>query len=312
MTTQEVQLRLGTSTGENRAAVNLRGGGLRALTVDDADLVEPYPPGDRPPHCAGAVLFPWPNRVRDGRWTQRGVEHQLPFNEPALGHAAHGLVRDVSFVVVDAVASHEVTIWTALPPQPGYPYSLELFLTYELTRNGLEVRHRVVNASGWPAPVCMGVHPYLRVGATPTDELTVRIGAATYFAVDDQLIPVAERRVAGTDLDLRDGRPVAGAVLNHCYGAVDVADGRSRHRLEAPDGRCVELWTDESFGYVQVYICPDFPRAESTGHAGAAGRAIAIEPMTAPPDAFNSGLGLRWMASGETWIAFWGIGLVNA
>ncbi len=310
MIVQEIQLWLRTSTGENRAAVNLRGGGLRALTVDGVDLVEPYPAGEQPPYCAGAVLFPWPNRVRDGRWSQRGIEHQLPVNEPVLGNAAHGLITEATFIV-DAVTAHEVTIRTALLPQPGYPFAVELSLTYELTRNGLEVRHRVANASGWPAPVCMGVHPYLRVGATPTDDLTVRIDAGTYFVVDDQLIPVAERRIAGTDLDLRDGRPVTGTVLNHCYGDVHVVDGRSRYRLEASDGRVVQLWADESFGYVQVYVCPDFPRAGSAGHAGGIGRAIAIEPMTAPPDAFNSGLGLRWIASGDTWTASWGIGLVT-
>ena len=307
MSVQEVQLRLATSTGENRAAINLRGGGLRELTVDGADLVESYPAGSQPPHSAGAVLFPWPNRVRDGRWSQHGVVHQLAVNEPELGNAAHGLVREATFVV-EAATPHDVTLRAAVLPQPGYPFAVELRVTYELTRNGIHVRHQVVNSSGSPAPVCMGVHPYLRVGATPTDDLTVRIHADAYFAVDDQLIPIAERRVAGTDLDLRDGLSIAGKLLNQCYGDVRVVDGRSCHRLEAPDGRAVELLADESFGYVQVYICPSFPRPAP---AGGMGRAIAIEPMTAPPDAFNSGRGLRWVAPGATWTATWGIRLIT-
>jgi aldose 1-epimerase len=82
---------------------------------------------------------------------------------------------------------------------------------------------------------------------------------------------------------------------------VRVVDGRGRHRLEAADGRAVELWTDENFGYVEVYIRPRFPHIEGAGHPARVGSAVAIEPMTAPPDAFNSGLGLRWLAPGETW-----------
>ena len=34
---------------------------------------------------------------------------------------------------------------------------------------------------------------------------------------------------------------------------------------------------------------------------------MAIEPMTAPPDALNSGDGLRWLSPGDTWEARWGI-----
>jgi aldose 1-epimerase len=289
--------------------VNLRGGGLRALTVSGSNLVEPYPAGEQPPYCAGAVLFPWPNRVRDGRWSQRGIEHHLPINEPELGNAAHGLVQDVIFRV-DAAAPSAVTISTTVPHQPGYPFAVGLSLTYQLTDNGIEVHNRVTNECDQPAPVCLGVHPYLRVGDVPTDHLTVCVDAGTYFLVDKQLIPTVERRVGGTAVDLRDGLPIAGTALNHCYGHVRVIDGRGRHRIEAADGRAVELWTDESFGYVQVYICPRFPRIDGTGHPGRIGHAVAIEPMTAPPDAFNSGVGLRWLAPSETWEASWGISLL--
>jgi aldose 1-epimerase len=303
---REVVLERRTNTAESRAVVNLLGGGLRTLTVDGSNLVEPYPAGERPPYCAGAVLFPWPNRVRDGRWSQRGIEHHLPVNEPELGNASHGLVRGVTFRV-DAVGPSAVTISTAVPPQPGYPFDVGLSLTYQLTDNGLEVHTSVTNDGNRPAPVCLGMHPYLRVGDVPTDELTVRVDAGTYLPVDKQLIPTAERRVAGTAVDLSDGLRIAGTALNQCYGHIRLTNGRAQHRLEAADGGAVELWTDESFGYVQVYICPRFPRVDGTGHPDGFGSAVAIEPMTAPPNAFNSGLGLRWLAPRETWETSWGI-----
>ncbi|MFF3601951.1 hypothetical protein ACFYYK_41505, partial [Kitasatospora indigofera] len=66
------------------------------------------------------------------------------------------------------------------------------------------------------------------------------------------------------------------------------------------------VWGDENFGYVQVYITTTFP-ARGHGEADAGVTAIAIEPMTGPADAYNSGAGLKLVASGEEWVAQWGI-----
>ncbi len=76
--------------------------------------------------------------------------------------------------------------------------------------------------------------------------------------------------------------------------------------MRAPDGRTVSLWADEHFGYVQVFITRKFPRG------GGYQTAVAIEPMTAPADAFNSGEGLRWLDSGDDWFASWAIRYQNA
>ncbi|WP_244632346.1 MULTISPECIES: hypothetical protein [unclassified Microbacterium] len=76
------------------------------------------------------------------------------------------------------------------------------------------------------------------------------------------------------------------------------ADGRVRHSLTAPDGRRVTLWQGEGFDYVQVYTTPAYPGQRL---------AVAIEPMTAPADALNSGLGIRRLSTDESWTLHWGI-----
>ena len=45
------------------------------------------------PARAGQVLAPWPNRIRDGRYTFDGEAHQLALTEPARHNAIHGLVN---------------------------------------------------------------------------------------------------------------------------------------------------------------------------------------------------------------------------
>jgi aldose 1-epimerase len=283
-----------------RAAVDLVGGGLRALTHGRTDLVEPYTVGQPAPYGAGAILFPWPNRVRAGLWTQRGVHHQLPVNEVDLGNAAHGLVCNHVFTV-EGRGESSATISTVIEPQPGYPFQVRVKVTYRLTDDGLDVGYRITNESSWTAPVALGQHPYVRIGDVPTGDLTVCIEADTYFQTDGQLIPVKELPVDGTPADLRHGRRVDGLDLNTCYGNLTMDDGRHRHLVSAPDGRAVEVWASPDFGFVQIYTCSFFPTDRGDGLA------LAIEPMTAPPDALNSGRGLKWLEPTAEWVLSWGI-----
>lgn len=78
------------------------------------------------------------------------------------------------------------------------------------------------------------------------------------------------------------------------------ADGLVRHSLTAPDGRRLTLWQGAGFDVVQVYTTNKYPGQSL---------AVAIEPMTAPADALNSGVGLRRLNPGETWTLEWGITL---
>lgn len=282
------------------AHVDLIGGGLRAFTLGRADLIEPYPVGQPAPLGAGPILFPWPNRVREGLWTQRGVQHQLVVNEVDLGNASHGLVYNKAFVV-EVQADSSATISTVIEPQPGYPFELRLKVTYRLTDDGLSVSYEITNDSMWPAPVALGQHPYIRVGDVPTADLMVRVDADTYFQTDWQLIPVKELPVHGGPADLRRGSQVGALDLNTCYSNLRLTDGRYRHRVQAPDGRALEVWASPEFGFVQIYTCSTFPRANG------AVLALAIEPMTAPADALNSGRGLNWLEPRGTWQLSWGV-----
>ena len=69
--------------GPYRAVAVEAGGGLREATVDGRPLLEGYAEDALPDGGRGQVLAPWPNRVRDGRWTWQGRELQLPLNEVA-------------------------------------------------------------------------------------------------------------------------------------------------------------------------------------------------------------------------------------
>ena len=200
--------------------------------------METYADGAAAPFAAGAVLFPWPNRVRGARWVHRGVEQQLVVNEAELGNANHGLVRDKRFTVVDQGADH-VTICATVDREPGYPFTVTLQITYRLTDSGITVDSLVSNGSAEPAPVALGAHPYVRIGDVPVEDLMLRVPADVSLPVDAQLIPGAPAGVDGTALDWRTARRIADAELNTCFaldrgrGTDDDARSRSRRRTGA-------------------------------------------------------------------------------
>jgi aldose 1-epimerase len=317
--------------GRVRAFIDPRGASLRRLVVRGQDLVETYPVGQAAPGAAGATLFPWPNRVRDGRWSGGGLEHQLPVDEPERRTALHGLVWRRSFDRLDPSPGRSdsdrggrspgrrwdhgdgsrprpgrrqrddrLVLGVRLDRPPGYPFTVALSLTYQVIADGLAVGAETVNLGTEPAPVALGFHPYLRLGRLTADQLTLDVSADLALDFDDRLLPVGQHAVAESGPDPA-GLPLAGTSLNHCFGGLRPERGRFRHRLLGPDQDGLELSADLAFRWVQVYTWPDFPRS------GQPVPAVAVEPMTAPPDALNSGRDLVWLAPGKRWRAGWSL-----
>ena len=301
----QFELTLPTAAGIARAVVTEVAAGLRAYSVNGIDLIETFASAAQPPMAAGIVLLPWPNRIRDGRWTHAGVTRQLALTEPAKHNAIHGLLRFSPYREVSR-GDATVTVAATVFPQSGYPFLLETAVTYELTATGIDVTHRVQNVGAERAPVAVGAHPYLKIGDVPTADLVVRVAADTHIDVDDRMNPTGETAVAGTNFDLRSGVRVGDLHLDDGFSGVIVANERSEHSLTAADGRSVVLWGDENMRYVQVFTPRIFPVTQGSTDP-VRGLAIAIEPMTAPANAFNSGAGLRWVEPGESWVIRWGI-----
>jgi aldose 1-epimerase len=297
-TGEQIALRREGARGEVTAHIAQVGASLRGLAVGGVDLVARYPEGERTPSASGIVLVPWPNRVRDGRWTQRGETSQLAISEPKHGNASHGLLRFTAYGIEAGEA--EATLSAVIHPQTGYLFTLATSVTYALVDDGIEVTHRIRNAGAEEAPVALGTHPFFRIGGVETADLSLTVPGGTWFEVDDRMLPVAEHEVDART-DLRGGVRLGEVSLDRAYGALERdEDGLVRTRLTAPDGRTLTVWQGEGLDYVQAFTTTNYP-----GHP----LAVAIEPMTAPADALNSGQGLRWLAPGEEWTLRWGASL---
>jgi len=273
---------------------------LREVRVRGVRITETVGTDALPSHGCGIVLSPWPNRVADARWQLDGKTQQLDVTDVARGGAIHGLLRNTAYTLRHR-SDEVMSLGATIHPQHGWPFLLETSVTYALEDDGFSVTHGVRNRSDAPAPWAVGAHPYFRVGEVPTDELTLHVDAGVRLELDERLNPVAEREVTPGEFDLRQGRSLAGADLNVAYGMLANRDEPGEiARLDAPDGSATQVWADPEFRWLQVFTPGDFPGATGVG------RAVALEPMSAPPNALNSGVDLIWLEPGERRELTWG------
>jgi aldose 1-epimerase len=281
------------SAGDYRAEVAEVGAGLAGLWHGEQSITVPYADQVLPPMSSGAVLLPWPNRIRDGRYSLSGKPYQLPLTEPDRLNAIHGLVRWVRWSVIEQNDS-SITLEHWLVPQTGYPFALRLALRYALDPDdGLSVRTWAANVGDDAAPFGAGFHPYLDLSGQDFDEVAVEIPAESVLIVDERMIPAGRSPVSETAYDFRETRPIGSLRLDH--GFTDLTNGRAR--VEA-SGMTRELWWEPAFGYLQVFT-PEESRFGTT--------ALAVEPMTCPANAFASAESLIVLAPAEEFSASWGI-----
>jgi aldose 1-epimerase len=273
--------------GGYRAEVLEAGGGLGGLWYGDDPVVAPTPvpvTGGR-----GQLLVPWPNRIRDGRYEFGGAARQLPVSEPRFANASHGLLRWSAWRLV-ARAADRVRVTCPVVPQPGYPWEVAVVAEYVVAADGLTVTLTATNRSAEPAPFAAGMHPYLDVGR-PVDDATLTLRAGTHLRTDDRHLPTRTEPVAG-GTDFGVGRRIGAAGLDDAW--TDLArDADGWASVEVAGDRVVTVHLGPAWRWVQVFT------GDTLGEG--ARQALAVEPMTAPPDAFNSGTDLVVLGAGEEW-----------
>jgi len=287
--------------GDYRATVTELGAGLRGLTFGDTVLVVGFDADELPPHSAGQLLTPWPNRVDSGHYAFQGEDHQLALSEPAHGNAIHGLTRWAPWAKT-AHDRDEVTLRCLPHGGQGYPFAVQVDVTYRLeAESGLHVTVTATNKGSRPAPWGTGSHPYLRAGTSTIDECELELPASRWQPVNDRLIPAGPAQdVTGTEFDLRAPHKVASVHLDTAFTGLDRGpDGLAWARLSGPR-LTTALWMDAANAWLQVFTSdslePERRRA-----------AVAIEPMTCPPNAFASGEDLIVLQPKESVTVRWGI-----
>ncbi|MDC7088905.1 aldose epimerase [Corynebacterium pseudodiphtheriticum] len=302
------------SAGNYTATIDPHGAGLAALLYDGKPLVAGYQHAR--PFTAGALLAPWPNRTGDGIFSHHGSIHRLACNEADRNNALHGFAAEANWHVTEHSRSAVTLQWQG-PARTDWPWPLHYSITWALADDGLSAELTVTNTStntgtetAHPStassPFGLGWHPYLSALGAPLDECTLSMPAATNLPLDpDRLLP-AGPEIPATEI-VGKHQHMEGIELDHCFRmeAPQTSSDHAAHQIELrnADGHGTILWADEHFGWCQVYT--------SSESAPSIGRAVAVEPMTCPPNALRSGESLLQLASASATTFRFGISAIS-
>jgi aldose 1-epimerase len=285
--------------GGVRAVITEVGATLRELEVDGLAVLDGFPEDGMAEAGRGQVLVPFPNRIEDGRYSFRGRSYDLPLDEPELRNATHGLVRWRNWTPLRHTP-RRLVMGLVLHASHGYPFVLSLRVAFTLTRTGLRVRQSARNLGAEAAPYGAGFHPYLTVGAPAVDDCSLTLPADSYLLANDRMIPTGSASVTGTELDFREPGTIGDSSLDTGFTDLERGpDGIAKVELAAPGGRpSLSVLLDGGYRYLQVFTGDGLPDPWRR-------RALAIEPYTCAPNAFNNGLGLRVLEPGECFSSAW-------
>jgi aldose 1-epimerase len=235
-----------------------------------------------PTRSGHPVLFPFPNRLKGGRFEFEGRGYQLPLNDASKSHAIHGFSprNPWRLIKTEATASHaEVTgefrLSVDVPELAGFwPGDLTLTLTYRFTSLSLTVSTTVKNPSSQPVPFGLGFHPYFQlpdVAGEPVDEYILEAKTPFLWPALESLA-TGEKVPCPPELDFTAPRPIGSLALDHLYGDV-------------PPHTPVVVKHPKSQWKLEVRSSPEF--RELLLFTPPHRQALAIEPYTCTTDAAN-------------------------
>ena len=232
-------------------------------------------------------LSPFVCRLKRG-WYSFGQStyhiHKFYLGENAL----HGLLYDAVFIVTDQYADEtkaSVTMKHEYRAEDmGYPFNYDCLVTYELTEaNSLSIITEIINKDEGIIPVSDGWHPYFTLGGK-IDDLQLEFQSKAMIAFDEQLIPT------GNALPYQEFgalKKIGETFFDNCF-VLDQTECQPLCVLRDVGRHIqIEIHPGSAYPYLQIYT-PDHRRS------------IAIENLSAAPDAFNNGMGLITLAPGTS------------
>ena len=256
----------------------------------------------RPTAYGNPILFPFPNRIRNGTWQFEGETYQFD-KAPESPTTIHGLLLNQPYQVESHTADENgAKLVCSLNAQDfpeitrQYPFPFKIEITYTLKDTVLTMGVAIKNTGTQNMPMGFGIHPYFSVDlGTEADasQAVITVPAAKYWELDEILVPTGEQHEVTGTLDLQNGQPFSQLKLDHVFTDVQLVEGVSRCLIENRDtGYGMVMESDAQFRELVVYTPP--------------GRdAICFEPYTCPTDAINleaRGIpaGVIVLAPGET------------
>jgi aldose 1-epimerase len=234
-----------------------------------------------------AKLSPFAARIKEGKYVYDGEPMEFP-DKYADGTVLHGLLYNKPFTVVDEWASDDeagvLLKYNYREEDDGYPFSYRCEVRYTLYPNAvLQVATTIINLDSLALPLADGWHPYFKLEGNMRDWL-LYFNADTQVELDAQLLPTGRLlRYSG----FTEETPIGDTALNNCFLLNPDTVGAACTLRHPENGLQLLIYPDDNYPYIQIYTPP---------HRGS----IAIENLSAAPDAFNNKMGLLLLPPGHT------------
>lgn len=263
---------------------------ITSLILNRQEVLDRYTDIDQfnnDPMYKNCFLLPFPNRVNKGMYTFEGTTYQLPINEPARGHALHGLLFQYPFSYKETKENETNTtaLFSVEIPKDtfaGYPYAFSISLQFVLEEKKLTISATVTNNDNRNLPYGVGWHPYLTLHKK-IDECDLDLPSTTELEANDVLIPTEKQKTIN---------PISGNLGDKTFDTCFTNLSGYQTRF----GNII-LFQDSSMDFLQVYT----PEARDS---------IAIEPMSCAPNAFNNGFGLLSVKPSESFTHSFGLKII--
>jgi len=281
-------LELASSMGESKAQICLnQGGRLNNFSFENTQILKDFDSSNYKDNYASAILFPFANRIKDGKYTFKDSKYKLECNETDKNNALHGLVYNKTFVLINKKLTSNfasVTLqYKDYGKAKGFPFKFHIEVTYTLSKNGMTLAIKVKNKGKKTFPFSLGWHPYFY--STDLDKSAINFKSDKKYVFDNQQIITGTKAL---DLEmpfklknvkLDDGYPLETNEIDFSTPAYDF-----------------NIRSSSKENFLQLYT-PQQPNA------------IAIEPMTGAADNFNNKIGLQTMQPNDTYLVKWNLAI---
>lgn len=230
------------------------------------------------------ILFPFPNRIRQGRFLWDGCEYQLSDATVGFdnaGNAIHGFCLDRTWRVVEQSDAHVIGQFQLSRDAPDrlscWPGDFVFHVGYRLRGNTLTGTYRIQNPGPAPLPWGLGTHPYFRLPlgtCGSADDCLIQVPARRQWVLEDCL-PSGQRAEIPLTHDLREGARFGDVTLDHVLSDLEATAGRIECQLvDSASGLQVTQRADSCFRECVVYTPPER-------------NCVCLEPYTCVTDAVN-------------------------
>ncbi len=273
---------IGNKSGDSFSVMPSNGAVISSLILDNKSVIKfPLHEGDSSKGYPSALLFPFANRVRDGKYTFENTEYQLERNELGRGHALHGFVNTMPFQVVSQRRNGVTLRCTYSGDRAGYPFPFELEITYSLVRkNTFRLMYQVVNTGQSFMPCVFGWHPYFVLQDSKVGDMSLSLPVHHTYELDDSVIPFTTNEAASPEINEATTFSLKNAILDNVYKIM--TSGKEASIILSTDKLKMTVTQQIGNGLLNFFVLYTPPARNS----------IAIEPQTASINAFNNEDGL--------------------